>query len=483
MILWLLACTPDAPPPPDPVAVRTGWIAHEGEVALGGGRFFTEKELARRPRVAACVEIGSTGLGDVRRLIAAGIPAPDTDLAFSPDGRWLAIGSYLGEVVVADGWTGEVRVRRTLAESAVKRVAWSPDGSTLYAAEQSVDGMVRALDPATLADRATFRMADALQSSAPPAPDDLYGLYTLPGAYALEVLADGDLILVGAHGWNAAEGRRNASQVWRLSPTLQVKAEWPEQPADATFLAATVDEGRVAVAVSRSSPGDPPADLGVGGVALLSEALKLERTVVPPALQPWFDRAFVWQAIGLAGERLTLGLGDGRVVGATTRNLGTPVLAGDVPIAATIGTLVDSGETVYTVTSGTSIPYGSARPEAQPPEPHPAENTVFALDPQTLETRWSWRGEEALHGLTWGDPWLAVGVGPRAGDDPSRHGLVVFDTRLQGTGEKRIAASCSTGQPVFWRAAFARDGRVAVATFPAKRGESVEGSYRAQIFL
>lgn len=484
MIAWLLGCSVTEPPA-KPVAVRTGWVssAGQGERTLADGRTFTTKELGERPRVSDCLSIGTVELGDVRRQVAAGIPAPDTDLAFSPDGRWLAIGTYLGEVVVADGWTGEVRVRRTLAESAVKRVAWSPDGKTLYAAEQSVDGAVRALDPHTLEDRHTFLLADALERSAPPAPDDLYGLYTLPGPYGLEVLADGDLIVVGAHGWNTPEGRRNRSQAWRLGPDLAVKQRWPAEPADATFLAATVGDERVAIAVSRSAAGEPPEGIGVGGVAVLDDELALERTVVPDPLKPWFDRAFVWQAIGLSGERLTLGLGDGRVVGSRTRNLGTPVLAGEVPIAATIGTLVDSGTAVYTLTSGTSIPYGSGRPEAQPPEPHPAENTVFALDPETLETRWSWRGDEALHGLTLGDRWLVVGVGPKQPAETSRHGLLVFDLSRSGTGEQRIAASCRTGQPVFWKVAVAPDGRIAVASFPAKIGERIQGSYRAQIFL
>lgn len=481
-----LGCTSPAPVRPA-IPVRTGWVSDTPtDRALADGRFFGQ-QAGERPRIADCVTLATVPLGDVRQLVAAGIPSPDTALAFSPDGAWLAVGSYLGEVVLIDAWTGQVRARRTLAESAVKRVAWSPDGATLYAAEQSVDGLLRALDPGTLADRATFRLADALSSSAPPGPDDLYGLYTLPGAYALEVLPDGDLILVGAHGWNAADGRRNQSQVWRLRPGaagFTVVARWPEQPADATFLGATVGEQAIAVAVSRSSPGEPPAGLGVGGVALLGLAdLQLQQTFVPPPLAPWFDRAFVWEGLGLHGDRLTLGLGDGRVWRPDLhRDLGTPLLAGDVPIAATIGSLVDNGTELHTLTSGTSIPYGSGRPEAQPPEPHPAENTVFALDPADLSTRWSWRGEERLHGLTERGRWLVVGVGPQD-DDSARHGVLIFDLERTGSGKDRIAARCPTQQPVFFRTAIAPDGRVAVASFPAKAGDEVRGDYRVQIFL
>ncbi|MCA9570057.1 MAG: hypothetical protein KC656_19565, partial [Myxococcales bacterium] len=219
------------------------------------------------------------------------------------------------------------------------------------------------------------------------------------------------------------------------------------------------------------------------GVAVLDGHLEPVSTAVPEPLAPWFDRAFVWESIGLHADRLTLGLGDGRVWRQDrVRELGTPVLAGDVPIAATIGHLVDAGDSVLTVTSGTSIPYGSGRPETHPPEAHPRENTLWALDPTTLETLWTWRGSERLHGLTVGPRWIVVGVSP-ADADPERHGLLVFDRQRSGTGAERLAASCATGAPVFWRAGLAPDGRIAVVSFPEKRGEDVVGVYRVSLFL
>jgi hypothetical protein len=484
LLLLAFACRTAPAPAPAVRFVRTGtWdgATHRRMEWTPG------QEVGGRtaPRMAECVTLGTAPLGDLTSRIAAGIPSPDTALAWSPDGSALAVGTWLGEVLVLDGWSGAVRQRRTLADSAVKRVLWSADGSELYAAEQSVDAFLHALDPTTLATRATFRMADELETSAPPGPDDLYGLYTLPGPYALERLG-ADLLLVGAHGWNTPDGRRNRSRVWRLRRTdegFHVVAAWPEAPADATFLAATVAGDRIGVAVSRSAGGEAPEGLPIGGVAVLDADLTLRATAVPPPLQPWFDRAFVWESIGLHDDRLTLGLGDGRVWRRDRhRDLGTPLLAGEVPIAATIGHLVDAGEAIYTATSGTSIPYGSARPETHPPEAHPQENRVFALDPTTLETRWTWRGTAGIQGLTYGDPWLVVGVAP-TGDRPDAHGVVVFDTRRGGSGADRLVASCSTGQPVFFRTAVAPDGRIAVVSFPEKVDEGVRGDYRVHLFL
>lgn len=487
VVLGWLGCT-SPPPARPPVFVRTGVVGDDGERALADGRRFREGLPDDAPAVAECVTLGAVELGDLSSHVARGIAAPDTALAFSPDGSRLAVGTWLGDVLVLDGWTGAVRARRTLAESAVKRVAWSADGRELYAAEQSPDAYVRALDPDTLADRATFRMADDLQTSAPPGNDDLYGLYTLPGAYGLDVLGSGDLLVLGAHGWDGPDGRLNRSRVWRLKrqgDAFVVRSAWPaEGPADATLLAMTVGE-RVGVAVHRSAPGDAP-DLPVGGVQILDADLRPVAAHVPDPLRPWFERPSVWDGVGMWGERVTLGLSDGRVwrPSGPARDLGTPVLAGDVPIAATIGHLVDAGDMVYTITSGTSIPWGAAAPDTRPPEPHPREDTVFALDPLDLRTVWAWRGEESLHGMAWSDPWLVVGVGPRGSDDrPDRHGVLVFDTRRPGTGAERLAASCPTGAPVFFRFAIAPDGRIAVATFPERVGESVRGSYAVRILL
>ena len=444
----LIACSSPTPSTP-PTYVRGGRISDDGARALPDGRKFTplgphqRYQDEERPLLPDCVGLFSIDLGEISHLISAGITAPDTSVAFSPDGAQLAIGSYLGDLLVVDAWTGELRGKRHLAESAIKRVAWSPDGTELYAAEQSVDAFLHAVDPNTLEDRAIFRLADALGTSAPPGRDDLFGLYTLPGPYALEVLPNGDLIVVGAHGWNQGGVRKNRSLVYRLhreGKEFQLVAQWPKEPADATFLAATIDGPTMAVSVSRSASGSAP-ELPINGAALLrTEDLSFVSGAVPPPLTPWFDRAFIWESLGLHEERVTLGLGDGRVWRPDrSRNLGTPILAADVPIAATIGRLVDAGDAIYTLTSGTSIPFGSAKPDAKPPQAHPAENTLWSLDPNTLETQWVWHGDEAVHGFSVSSPWLVLGVGPREGNLRSdKHGVRVFDTAQPGSGDQRV---------------------------------------------
>ena len=185
---WLLAllagCTSAPEAPYDPVFVRGGVVVDaamgvEGQ-ALPGDRMLVPTPWspgasvrvgtrdAVAPKQASCVSLFEVPLADVSGWMAKGGAPPDTALSFSPDGRWLAVGSWDGSVLLVDGWTGEVRSRLSLAETLVKRVAWSADSRVLYATEQSPDARVVALDVPALSVRASLRLADHVETSAPP---------------------------------------------------------------------------------------------------------------------------------------------------------------------------------------------------------------------------------------------------------------------------------------------------------------------------
>lgn len=519
-LLLGLGCT-TPPPPGELIFVRGGVIAPvqtQGR-ALAGGRTLVEEawlpgerhEIAGvrgvAPQMAECAPLFHVSLGDVSRLIAMGGTAPDTALAWSPRGDRLAIGAYTGELVVVDGWTGAELARRALPEAMVKRVAWSPDGQTLYAAEQSPDAHVMALDPATLETRWSLRLADEVGTSAAPPGDDLYGVYSLPTASALIVLDGGDLLVAATHGWNDADGRRlNRARLLRLRPGAagaERVAAWPAEVADAIFQHVVVDEasGRLAVTVNRSADGAPPADLPVGGVQILTLAdLSPGRAVVPGPLPPYFKTAFLWEAVDVEGASLLLGLGDGRVQrvnldsGATTTiEAGTPVLSGEVPIAASVGHgLLHRGAAIF-LTSNTNIPWGAAAPELRPPSAHPGENTLWVYGADG-ELDWTWRGPQRVEGLTLGPDGrtLVVGAGERVSDErQDLFGAMIFDladapaggVALSARGgDERLQAFCATEGPVFFRQALSEDGRVALSEHPWRAADGrVEGAYQVTV--
>ncbi len=472
--------------------VERGWTPGE-EVVVGTGR-------DTAPVQPECVALFSTDLGDVDSLVSRGVSTPGTSVAWSPDGARLAVGSYVGEVLVLDGWTGAVIARRKLAETMVKRVAWAADGATLYAAEQSPDAFVHALDVADLTSRWTFRVADELETSPPPPETDIYGVFTLPAAYGLKVLGDGDLIVAGNHAWPVGDdAKRNLARVYRLSPAGEVLAAFPATgPADASFRYPRIDEdsGMLALPIGRSATGPDPSDLPIDGVQVLNLADLTPRfSYVPAPLTPHFKRAYMWEAIDVhsASGRVLAGFGDGRALvvpmdggEVATLELGTPVVSGGVPVAASVGWghfLADGSLVVNTGRS--NIPWGSDVAASRPPSAHPGENTLWAFGPDGAPL-WSRRAGPSIQGLSVSPNGrrLVVGGGPRESDH-RRDLFGAFVLRLDGdgSGDERLEVSCPTESPVFFDHDVLDDGRIAVAEVPYKdeTGGKVLGEYRVTV--
>jgi hypothetical protein len=500
--LALLSCGGPPALPDEPQFVRGGLIVPAGAAPAGAGQPLADGrvlltqpwvpgapvELAgpggavrgTAPLVPECAALFRVPLGDLRAAAARGAPAPDTALGFSPDGRWLAVGTADGTLLVVDGWTGAARARRRLPEAMVKGLAWSADGAALYVAEQSPEATLRAVDPATLADRWALRLADRVEPSAAPAGEDLFGVYSLPAGFGLDRLPDGALLVAAAHSWRADGAHRNLSQLLKISPDGVILDQWPAAPVDATLLhpRASADGSALALVVGRSAEGPPPSDLPIPAVALLSAApLGAPRFVQTPALGPWFSAALVWEALALDVEAdvLAIGFADGRVAlhhaDGRPRALlspGAPVLAGELPLAASVGAVrIGPGQVVFTTTY-TQIPFGAAAPDLRPTGVHPAENTLWSVNLDG-STRWRWAGGHRLEALARGPgPLLAAAAGARTADDRrDLFGVLVFDLDTPAGGDP-LALRCPTASPVTFAPAWAPDGRIAVATHPAK---------------
>ena len=492
-LLILSGC--GSPPPQDaPIFVRDGQIlSGKGSINLPGDRHLVEGPWSENaPHQAECVPLFHAPLEDMSRLAASGAPAPDTAMAWSPDGQVLAVGTFGGFVRLIDGWTGKERAARQIAEGMVRELVWSKDGKSLYIGEQSPDALVAELNPIDLATRWSVRLADDIETSPLPAADDIYGPYSLPGVYTLKLLENGDLLVVGAHGWTPASGQRqNRSRMYRLSPSGQVLARWPsDKAADAVLLHPVNMGDNLLLSISRSAAGTNP-DLPIGGVALFdlgTLAMKWARRF--PVLAPHFKEVFIWDGLGLGRELAMAGLGDGRVFllnlqGEEKALLtpGVPIQAAGVPIATGVGfgTIVsDSEDRAYFVTTGTNIPFGSADPMARPPSAHPAQNTVHAVD-ATGKALWSRQLEHASVGIAVSPDTqeITVAAGPRQTDTRTDlFGAVILD-RSSG----QVRATCATEGPAHFRIAYGPDGRrIAVSESPYLQDGSVKAQYQITVF-
>jgi hypothetical protein len=520
LLVLLAACT--TPPPTlaegELVFVRDGVIvpgALDGAQAIGDNRSLVTQKWKPGEQITLgghtgiapvrpeCRPLFHVPLSDVSRLAASGGVAPNSAVAFSPTGDRLAIGSFQGDLVVVDGWTGQEIARTILPEAITKRLAWSSDGQTLYAGEQSPDGILHALDPQTLTSKWTFRAADFVQSSPLPEGEDRYAIFDLPGIYTMGVLANGDLFVVAVHGWNNSDGtRNNASQVFRLNARGEIIDRWPDEAVSATFLHTRVHEGEnggsVLINLNRSASGPPPEGLPSGGLAILDLAtLSLQSTAKIEPLAPWFKAANLWQAMDYqASKGLFVGMGDGRVMlkeaespHATLVDLSTgiPIMAGKVPIAASVGFGQFAGDTLMYTTSDTNIPWGAAVGELRPPTHHPGANGLWVAD-LAGKPLWSWQGDLRIQGLSI-SPSNTLGViggGHRSGGDTHpAYGAVVFDLSTPNdgrSGAERRLATCATPNPVYFAHQVLDDGRIAVIQFPIPDDlGGIIGSYRATV--
>jgi hypothetical protein len=442
------------------------------------------------PLTPECTPLFQVELEDMARMASMNAPPPGAALAFSPDGRWLAIGSDAGSLRIVDAETGASRVEKRIAEGAVKQVAWSADSGTLYVGEQSPDANLEAVDPATLVPRWTVRLADDLETSALPPADDVYAIYSLPGVYALRVLADGSLLVAGAHGWTTAEGpRKNRSRVYHFGPDGSRLAAWPAAgAADAVLMHPAVQGDTALIGMSRSADGPAPADLPIGGVLALDVSTLTPRWQhVFPVLAPYFNAVFVWEAIGLGDDLAFVGLGDGRAflfdhAGNTLATLtpGVPVLSQGVPISTGVGFGTVVGSDAYFLTTGTNIPWGSADPMARPPSAHPAQETLHAVSRDGAPL-WSWHGDHAVEGVVASPDGSLLAVGAAGRDSDTRtdlFGALLFD---RATGS--LLTSCSTVGPAWYRPTWAPDNaRLAVAEAPFLADGAPHGSYRVTVF-
>jgi hypothetical protein len=410
----------------------------------------------------------------------------DTRVAFSPDGERLAVGAAGGRLTLLDGRDGTLLAEHRLDETLVRALAFSADGAVLWVAEQSPDAFVHALDGRTLAARARYRLADDVESSPPPASDDPWGVYQLPAAYHLVPRVDG-VVAVGAHGWDTAGGRRNASRVVALElagADLRPRAAWPASgAADAVFGATASAGDTLAVAVRRSADGPAPAALPIDGV----QRLRLPDLTEEAALRipPWpgFGSVFVWDALAVRSGGLLVGTGDGRLVAAGSGapvvvDYAVPSVDAAVPVAASVGFLRADGEDVFTLTSRSWTP-GSPDGSAVPGAIHPEERAVAAWrwTSDGVSARWAWHGPYEPSGLALSATEVVVGAGARSDGRGDLFGFLRFP---------RVGAApsavCATEGAVLGAPAVTPDGRVAIVEVPSVQGAVRTGPYRVSVW-
>jgi serine/threonine protein kinase/WD40 repeat protein len=133
-----------------PGPVMTSWSAIA--VSPEGDRLYLSTRMGEIQGWAFENGEGGTGAKSARRLTLPDLPPDGTCLALSVDGRWLAIGNRLGSVTVIDTTTNRTRLKLPGSpggtEGSVSALAFSPDGKELaVGSEQGPIGLWVLDDP------------------------------------------------------------------------------------------------------------------------------------------------------------------------------------------------------------------------------------------------------------------------------------------------------------------------------------------------
>jgi outer membrane protein assembly factor BamB len=434
---------------------------------------------------------------------------PNTFVRFSPDSRYLAIGTTQGHILVAEVYSDKILWNKKVAEGMVKRIDFSPDGKKVYFGEQSVDGFIYAAETFTGKILWKFRLADDLQKGSPPAKDDPQDIYNKPGCYQLKTLSNGDVMALGIHsdskyGSNRALGGNGycMSRIYRFSPDGKILWAFPaDSPILLTVIYLDCDpDGKSVAFLTNTEGGNRPENYQYfnGTLYVLNGASGKERghyTFEP--LKPWFSKISFWQSVSVSnnGNYASIGTQDGRsflfelknVMPVKTFDFGAPVMISGVPVSAYASyTRIAPDNIAYFQTSNTSVIAANlSRTIVAPPGPHPNANMINAV---TLDGKISWRYKSNLScenfWVSNDGRWMMTTAQANKGKTGHEAGALLFDTQRSGGGSSKMVYFYSIEGTVFFHADMAPDGSAfAIVESPYKDPETSKlvGTYQVHV--
>ncbi len=402
-------------------------------------------------------------------LSGSASPAQPTFAVLDGAGRHLAVGSSDGAVVVYTLPSGNLLWRKQITEGHAKQASFSRDGKMLYVAEQSRDGFLYAVDLDADGSRFgevlwTFRLADDLGSEGAAALEgDTYAWVQLPGPYRVHVLGNGDVLLLGCHSWDDADGGHQRSRLYCFSPDGKTRWRWPDEgvlPLVATWMDACSAGGTIAVVAEDRFWGtvDPPGAYRAGSLYVLNGEGQPTASETFDSPKTYFQTINFWRGVAVRpdGDAVTVTTADGRsflfdlsappntpeeLSPAWQGELAAPFDVGGVPVVATMGTVGASDGWALAVTGGSYVVPGVRTGGGLAPGLHPNGLTLFGSR-WSGEIVWQFRLDAATQGLavSGNGRFAAVAVSSAAAaqSPESFHGVSVFALGEEGTGAQRL---------------------------------------------
>jgi len=362
-------------------------------------------------------------------------------LKFSPDSRYLGIGTHNSYLRLIDVSTAEEIFEKKISEGKIMNIDFSPDSSCVFVTEESIDGYLYCFD-LDGTEQWKFRTADELGSD----------LKYMP--YIRKIAFDSDVNIYAAakrYG-GKIDGKYNYSTlIYSFDQAGNIRWKFPDagiMDAGVTWIDATPDGKYVVFGTSGFGPVENWKD---GTVHILNgeNGEELWNYRILP-LEPYFNSVALWYSTTITpdGNYVTTLTSDGRAYLFNNReilqtgqpepvwykNISTPMMVSGIPIYGCANFGYNVNDTVIFSTGST---FSKAKGK-QPPIEHPGGNSLYAYDYEG-NLLWKWRVEGYAGELGIANPYLAVPIAQNLiTNDLGVHGVYVFDLSRSGGATSKL---------------------------------------------
>jgi len=410
-------------------------------------------------------------------------------LKFSPDSKYLAIGTHGGSLKLIELETGEKVWEKQLvegiADARIADIEFSKDGKRLFVGEESPDAFLYCFD-VNGTEIWKFGAGTELGSD----------LKYMPAMKKIKLDSEGNIYVAASRACGyIGEKYKYLAKVYSFDPEGNLRWKFPDSE--------TMDSGVTWIDAT------PDGKYAVFGTTCFTEADKWKEGTVHvlngntgeeqwsyhiDPVEPFFDYSAIWYSTQITpdGEKLITMTSDGRaflfnnseIIETGTpeiaweQNISTPIVVSGVPIYG-------SANYAYIVNDTLIFSIGSTFSKDKnkdAPFEHPSGNSLFAYD-YDGSLLWKWRVDGYAGECALNDRYLVIPIAQNlVTEDRSVHGVYVFDVSKSGGASSRLIQTYNT-EGITVAADISPDGRYIAALEAPSRLEdgTVLGEYKVHI--
>lgn len=408
---------------------------------------------------------------------------------FSPDSKYLAIGTQGGSMELIEVATGEKvwekQLVKGIANARIADIEFSEDGKHLFVGEESPDAFLYCFD---LKGTEIWKFGAGAELGS--------DLKYMPAMKKMKLDSEGNIYVAASRACGyIGEKYKYLAKIYSFDPEGNLRWEFPESEF--------MDSGVTWIDVT------PDGKYSVFGTTSFTEADKWKEGTVHvlngntgqehwsyqiQPVEPFFDYSAIWYSTQITpdGEKLITMTSDGRtflfnnseIIETGTpeiawqQNISTPIVVSGVPIYG-------SANYAYIVNDTLIFSIGSTFSKDKnkdAPFEHPSGNTLFAYD-YDGNLLWKWRVDGYAGECARNDRYLVIPLAQNlVTEDRSVHGVYVFDVSKSGGASSRLIQTYNT-EGIAISADISPDGRYIAAMEAPSRLEdgTVLGEYKVHI--